>query len=165
MIRPITLSVIVTFLSLAANGQTPVTTPLQISVNSERATAEEFKSLMQTVAEGWNEGDAKKAADCYTEDAIYSSPPDSKHRKGRQILFEFFGGDKGRDAPMKMTWHHLAFDEESQIGFGEYTFKYKDYQAHGTVAIKVRHRKIANWREYEIPSNLSWGRFVGENMF
>jgi hypothetical protein len=165
MIRPITLSVIVTFLSLVANGQTPVATSLQISVNSERATTEEFKSLMRTVAEGWNEGNAKKAADCYTEDAIYSSPPDSKYRKGRQILFEFFGGDKGRDAPMKMTWHHLAFDDESQIGFGEYTFKYKDYQAHGIVAIKVGHRKIANWREYEIPSNLSWGQFIGENMF
>ena len=165
MIRPITLSVIVTFLSLAANAQTLVATPLQISVNSERATAEEFKRLMQTVAEAWNEGDAKKAADCYTEYAIYSSPPDPKYRKGRQILFEFFGGDKGRDAPMKMTWHHLSFDEENQIGFGEYTFKYKDFQAHGIVAIKVRHRKIANWREYEIPSNLSWGRFVGENMF
>ena len=27
-----------------------------------------------------------------------------------------------------------AFDEESQSGFGEYTFKYKDYQAHGIVA-------------------------------
>ena len=24
---------------------------------------------------------------------------------------------------MKMTWHHLAFDEESQVGFGEYTFQ------------------------------------------
>jgi hypothetical protein len=63
MIRPITLSVIVTFLSLVANGQMPLATSLQISLNSERATAEEFKSLMQTVAEGWNEGDAKKAAD------------------------------------------------------------------------------------------------------
>ena len=51
------------------------------------------------------------------------------------------------------------------FGFGEYTFKYKDYQAHGIVAIRVRYRKIVNWREYEIPSNLSWGQFIGENMF
>jgi len=89
MIRPITLSVIVTFLSLVANGQTPVATSLQISVNSERATTEEFKSLMRTVAEGWNEGNAKKAADCYTEDAIYSSPPESKYRKVGKYFLSF----------------------------------------------------------------------------
>jgi hypothetical protein len=36
------------------------------------STAEEFRRLMSTVAEGWNEGNARKAAECYTEDAVYT---------------------------------------------------------------------------------------------
>jgi ketosteroid isomerase-like protein len=137
----------------------------EIGASSERITSAEFKKLMQTMSEGWNEGDAKKAADCYTDDAIYSAPPDPKYRQGKQMLFEFFGGKKGREAPMKMAWHHLAFDEETQIGFGEYTFAYKDYQAHGVVTVKASERKISNWRERETQSDLSWQQFVGKNAF
>lgn len=40
-----------------------------------RLNALEFGALMQTVAEGWNRGDAKLAASCFAENAIYSSPP------------------------------------------------------------------------------------------
>ena len=29
----------------------------------------EFESLMQRIADGWNEGDARQAADCFCEDA------------------------------------------------------------------------------------------------
>jgi ketosteroid isomerase-like protein len=165
MFRVISLRAVAAILSLVAYGQTQSATSSQIATNIGRTTFEEFKDLMRTVAEGWNQGNAKKAADCYTEDAIYSAPPDPSCRQGRRVLFEFFGGDKGREAPMKMTYHHLAFDEDGQIGFGEYTFKYKDYQAHGIVAVKVRDRKISNWREYEIQSNMSWQQFIGENMF
>jgi hypothetical protein len=50
-------------------------------------------------------------------------------------------------------------------GFAEYTFSHKGYQAHGVVAIKVRDRKISNWRECELPSNSSWKAFVGKNDF
>jgi ketosteroid isomerase-like protein len=165
MFRGISLPAVAVILSLLADGQAQSATSLQIATNAGRTTSEEFKDLMRTVAEGWNQGNARKAADCYTEDAIYSSAPDPRCRQGRQVLFEFFGGDKGREAPMKMTWHHLAFDEDGQIGFGEYTFNYKDYQAHGIVAVKVRDRKISNWREYEIQSNMSWQQFIGGNMF
>jgi ketosteroid isomerase-like protein len=87
------------------------------------STAEEFRRLMDTVAEGWNEGNARKAAECYTEDAVYTEPPDKQVYVGRKALYEFFGGGKKAEPPMKMVWHHLAFDEEGQIGFGEYTFQ------------------------------------------
>ncbi|MGH9755864.1 MAG: nuclear transport factor 2 family protein [Blastocatellia bacterium] len=90
---------------------------------ADKITAAQFDTLMRTVADGWNEGNAKKAADCYTEDALYTEPPDKQVYAGREALYEFFGGDKRPEPPMKMTWHHLAFDEESQIGFGEYTFQ------------------------------------------
>ena len=65
---------------------------------------------------------------------------------------------------MHMEWHHLLFDETSQIGAGEYTFSY-DIQTHGMVIIKIRHGKIANWREYEQESTASWEEAIGPNRF
>ncbi len=59
---------------------------------SDKLSASEFEKLMQTVAEGWTEGDARKAADCFTEQAIYTEPPDKQIYKGRDALFKFFGG-------------------------------------------------------------------------
>ena len=31
----------------------------------------QFRTLMETLAQGWTEGDAKKAAECFTADAVY----------------------------------------------------------------------------------------------
>jgi ketosteroid isomerase-like protein len=142
--------------------------PLFMNANSgaaaDKFTSTQFKNLMRTVAAGWNEGDAKKAADCYTEDAIYTEPPDRQVYVGRQALYEFFGGDKKPDPPMKMTWHHLAFDEESQTGFGEYTFQMNN-RYHGIVVVKIRGGKISNWREYQYKSDLEWREFVKKNNF
>ncbi|MBO0695092.1 MAG: nuclear transport factor 2 family protein [Verrucomicrobia bacterium] len=119
---------------------------------------------MQTVADGWNEGNAQKAADCYTEDALYTEPPDKQVYSGRKALYDFFGGDSKPEPPMKMTWHHLAFDEASQIGFGEYTFQMNN-RYDGIVIVKVRGGKISNWREYQSRSDLEWKEFVGKNDF
>jgi ketosteroid isomerase-like protein len=130
----------------------------------EKITANGFESLMQTVADGWNEGDAKKAADCYTEDAIYTEPPDKQVYVGRKALYKFFGGDKKPEPPMKMTWHHLAFDETSQIGFGEYTFQMKN-RYHGIVIVKIRGGKISSWREYQYNCDLEWRDFARKNDF
>ena len=130
----------------------------------QKTTVNTFRKLMKAIAEGWNEGDARKAADCFTEDAVYVEPPDSQVYNGREALYAFFGGDAGPELPMKMTWHHLAFDEASQIGFGEYTFEmYSRY--HGIVIVKVREGKISNWREYQYKSNLAWADFVEQNPF
>lgn len=124
----------------------------------------EFKKLLQTVANGWNEGNARQAADCFTEDAIYIEPPDKQVYVGRKALFEFFGGDKKPDPPMSMTWHHLAFDEDSQIGFGEYTYQGNN-RYHGIVIIKIKNGKISNWREYQYKSDLKWKDFIEKNEF
>jgi hypothetical protein len=142
--------------------------PVCMDVNSansdNKITDAQFKNLMRTVASGWNEGNAKKAADCYTEDALYTEPPDKQVYAGRKALYEFFGGDQKPDPPMKMTWHHLAFDEESQTGFGEYTFQMNN-RYHGIVVIKIRSGKISNWREYQYKSDLEWSEFVKKNDF
>jgi hypothetical protein len=77
--------------------------------------------LMRTLARAWSTGDARTAADCFTDDIVYVEPPDRQRYVGRDAVFELSGGD---DPPaMSMTWHHLAFDPEQQIGFGEYTFR------------------------------------------
>ena len=119
---------------------------------------------MKQLADAWNRGDARVAADLFAEDALYSSPPNSRIHDGRQDLFEWFGGAHGRPKPMRMVWHHLVFDEEQQIGAGEYTFTY-GMRTHGMVLIRLRDGKIANWREYEIESPLDWDVVVGKNQF
>lgn len=127
-------------------------------------TASQFSRLMQTVADGWNEGNARKAAGCFSEDAIYVEPPAKQLYHRRAELYEFFGGDAGTDLPMRMTWHHLAFNEEEQVGFGEYTFQLHG-RYHGIVIVKVEAGLIKNWREYQYPSELDWEQFTGQNPF
>jgi ketosteroid isomerase-like protein len=124
----------------------------------------QFVALMRTVEDGWNRNDARRAADCFAEDALYSSPPDARIRRGRAALYEFFGGERGRPRPMHMTWHHLVFDEETQIGMGEYTFEY-EVRTHGIVIVRMVDGRIANWREYEHASPLTWEAMVGDNRF
>jgi ketosteroid isomerase-like protein len=131
---------------------------------SGRITAAEFRVLMATVAAGWNAGDARKAAERFTEDALYLEPPDKQFYAGRPALYEFFGGATKPEPPMKMTWHHLAFDEGSQVGFGEYTFQ-MNRRYHGIVVVKIRSGKIANWREYQYESKLDWKDFVAKSPF
>jgi ketosteroid isomerase-like protein len=125
---------------------------------------EQFRQLVQKVADAWNEGDAAKAVGCFTEDAVYIEPPDRQVYRGRAALFEFFGGDKKPEPPMRMTWHHLGFNAGEQIGFGEYTFQ-MNRRYHGIVVVKVRGGKISNWREYQYESPLSWEDFTAKNPF
>lgn len=124
-----------------------------------------FESLLRRVAEGWNEGDARKAADCFAVNAIYIEPPDRQLYRGREALYEFFGGSSGRASPMRMTWHHLLFDPIKQIGMGEYTFAYKGRETHGIVIVQIAEGKIRRWREYQYRSQMTWDDFVGESIF
>jgi hypothetical protein len=124
----------------------------------------DFEKLMHTIAEGWNEGDARKSSDCFSEDAIYIEPPDKQVHRGRAELYEFFGGESGPDVPMHMTWHHLAFNEKEQVGFGEYSFRmHGNY--HGIVTVKVANGLVKFWREYQYKTELSWEEFTKLNLF
>jgi len=134
------------------------------AAKEQRVTSKGFERLMQLVADSWNKGDARKAADCFAEDAIYSEPPDKQLYKGRAELFKFFGGNEGRKSAMKMTWHHLVFDEQKQVGAGEFTFEYGS-KVHGVAMVKVAEGKISHWREYWYESDLDWEKFIGENKF
>ena len=63
----------------------------------------QFNQVLQIIADGWNEGNASKAANCFSADAIYIEPPDKQVYHGREALYDFFGGDEGTDLPMHMT--------------------------------------------------------------
>jgi hypothetical protein len=100
----------------------------------------EFKRIMHLVAEAWSDGKIEKAADYYTE----------------QALFEFCGNLRLKP-PIKFVWFHLSFDEAKQTGYGEYNFMrmgvgdrsvylINGYRAIAT--IKICDGKISNWREY-----------------
>ena len=129
-----------------------------------RLTSPQFQQLMQTVAAGWNEGNARKAADCFSEEAVYVEPPEKQLYHGREELYQFFGGDSGTDRRMKMTWHHLAFNESAQVGFGEYTFQMHG-RYHGIVVVKLEAGQIKHWREYQYRSELDWKEFTSQNPF
>src|SRR5262245_48334628 len=62
------------------------------AVPAPAVTAAQFRELMETVAAGWNAGDARKASECFTDDALYLEPPDKQFYTGRPALYEFFGG-------------------------------------------------------------------------
>ncbi|GAB3271168.1 hypothetical protein GCM10027347_42280 [Larkinella harenae] len=119
---------------------------------------------MQTVADGLNENNGRKAADCFALDAIYSEPPNKQIYRGRDRIFEFFGGWKGRPKLTQMVWHHLAFDEQTQTGSGEFSLTYGS-TVHGMVSIRIRDGLIGNWREYFYQSALDWNGFVLQNPF
>ena len=127
-------------------------------------TQADFQNLLDKLARGLNTGNARLAADCFTEDAKYSSAPDPLVRKGRPALFDYFGGEKGRAQPMSMLWHHVLFDPTAQIGMVEYTFTHQ-IRTHGVAVIRIVGGKIANWREYEVQSRNGWEEMIGENAF
>lgn len=129
-----------------------------------KLTTNQFEHLMQIISDGWNEANTRKAADCFSDDAIYVEPPDAQVYHGRAELYEFFGGDAGTDIPMKMTWHHLAFNEDEQVGFGEYTFEMHG-RYHGIVVVQIASGLIKHWREYQYRTELDWQAFTGHIPF
>ncbi|MBL4618784.1 MAG: nuclear transport factor 2 family protein [Marinicaulis sp.] len=158
MVRPMGRVIfIIIFLSLpsCARNEGPLTTFGQ----------KEFETLLNEVSEGWNNNDAARAAAAFSPNAIYSEPPDKQLFIGRKALFEFFGGDNGRDVNMNMTWHHIVYNPETLIGAAEWTFIYQGEAAHGMVSIKVEDGLITNWREYFYESPLEWDAFQGSNKF
>lgn len=140
--------------------------PVAGSTAADAPSRARFERLMRELAAAWNAGDARRAAACFTADAIYSEPPARQLYRGREELFEFFGGDGGRVEPMHIVWHHLAYDEASSIGMGEFSFWIGDGDpAHGVVVVRVEADGIANWREYYYESELHWEEFTASNSF
>ncbi len=115
---------------------------------------EEFKNLMQQIADGWMEQDVEKASDCFSDDAVYSQPPGKQYYSGKENILEFFNGVT---PGAKMTWHNLGIN--GNIGFGEYSFEMNS-KNHGVVVVELENRKIKKWREYQWSGNLSYEEFL-----
>lgn len=147
----------------AVNGQENAV-PAELPAGPRGLSRIGFAELMNRLAGAWNRGDARAAADCFTPDARYSSPPQPRVRRGRDELFRFFGGEHGRPRPMHMKWHHLVFDDAQQIGAGEYTFEY-EIRTHGIALVRIVAGRIAQWREWEHPSPRSFEALTKDNSF
>lgn len=128
-------------------------------------TDADFERLLEQVAVGWNNNDAEHAANAFSENAIYSEPPNKQLYIGRMNIYEFFGGAEGRDYKMNMVWHHTSYNELDSVGAGEFSFSWPGGQVHGVVSIKVSDGLISNWREYYYESDVIWEEFVSENPF
>ncbi|HTC92573.1 MAG TPA: nuclear transport factor 2 family protein [Terriglobales bacterium] len=127
-----------------------------------RISAEDFYRIMNTVAQGRSEGNASKAAGMFGEDAVYSNPAGEQTHKGRAAIAKLFSGNKG--GAIAIQWHHLLFNEQEQIGAGEFTQEGRR-RFHGMVIVKMKNGKISNWREYGFASNEGWEKFTSDNQF
>jgi hypothetical protein len=121
---------------------------------------EEFRRLSGTIAGAWNEGDTTSALACFTDDARYAGPPDTQHYEDRH-RFEFFGGD---DPPPMMAWHTILIDRDQQMGAAGYTYTGTNTD-HGVAVIRLRDDLVANWREYQVRSDLYRQAFTALNPF
>jgi len=123
----------------------------------------DFEAILKAYGDARQAGDAKKASDCFTEDALFSSPPTPAHQ-GRETLFQLFGGNRKDPVPVKIQWHHFVFDPKQQIGAAEFTIQIH-LQTHSVAFIKFSSGLISNWREYDTASGMDWLRFTSDNSF
>jgi hypothetical protein len=118
-------------------------------------TRQEFEEMLQALSRGWAERDYEKVASHFAEDVRYSDP--TRYRiASRAELLEFFRNDEGLE--QITVWHNAVFDEERQVGAGEYTYQ-GTHRYHGAVWIQVRGNLIVRWREYQHVSELEWEEF------
>lgn len=130
---------------------------------------EGFRRLLNTVASGWTQGNPQMASACFAEDAIYEEPPRRQLYVGRQALEEFFHGADPNRPPNKMymVWHHVAFEEASQRGYGEYTFRRSPSEGlyrHGIVSVQLKDGLIYRWREYQYQSDEPYEKFAAATL-
>jgi hypothetical protein len=111
------------------------------------ATAADFERVMATLAAAWSTQDTRLALECFTADALYMQPPDLQLYRGTAELEKLFAGLRPGTF---MRFHNLAFDANTQVGFGEFSFGRMGAAKadHGVVVVTLRGGRIALWREY-----------------
>jgi SnoaL-like domain len=118
-----------------------------------------FRAVLDSVAAGWNSGRADLAANCFAASAVYVEPPDRQLYRGRAAIRDFFAESVQPVRPDRMQWHTVAFDSAGQVGFGEYTYRGRQYY-HGIVVLQMDAGLIGMWREYQYASPLSREEFI-----
>jgi ketosteroid isomerase-like protein len=124
-----------------------------------KANREQFVELMQRLARAWSEQDTELGLSCFTEDAVYMEPPDIQLYVGHDQLRPYFAA---LTPGTFMRFHNLGFDEETQVGMGEYTFgeETDEMADHGVTVVELWDGRIARWREYQRKGPLPFSTFV-----
>ena len=86
-------------------------------------------------------------------------PPDQQLYRGTAELEKLFAGLRSGTF---MTFHHLAFDPRTQVGFGEFSFGREGAARadHGVAVVTLREGRISSWREYFEEGPASFADFV-----
>jgi hypothetical protein len=143
-------------------------TPLK---KGEKLDRRQFVTLLQNWVSGWQTGDPAKSADTFTKTATGFKP---KYRDGQWVvdysqggreatlksLTEFCKVVKETNTVVSMVWNQIAFDDRSQFGIGEYTFKWDGKPFHGIMLLHTREGLLSERHEYEYPSSKEWKEFT-----
>lgn len=124
-------------------------------------TAPEFRSLLERLADGWRRRDYVQVAAAFAPDVRYADPVRYAFAD-RAALHAFFTADDGR--PQRIAWYTVLFDEERQIGAGEYTYE-GTHRYHGVVLVRVAAGLITHWREYQHVDARPWAEFISGTGF
>jgi uncharacterized protein (TIGR02246 family) len=122
-------------------------------------TAGEFHALLAQLADAWAALDGDRAAQLFTDDAVYMQPPDEQLFVGRDQLRAYFRAlDPGTYLRLDNVW----FDEEAQRGACEFTFGVAGDEPadHGVAILGVVGGRIHAWREYLVKGPSDQGRFL-----
>jgi ribosomal-protein-serine acetyltransferase len=124
-------------------------------------TNEEFRAMLDRLADAWTRRDYAAAAAAFSEDVRYGDPT-RYALAGRAALRAFFEDDEGRE--QRVVWHNVVFDPARQFGAAEYTYD-GTHRYHGTVLVKLAHGVVTHWREYQHVDDRAWEDFAGETRF
>jgi hypothetical protein len=116
---------------------------------------QEFRNLLMKLADAWNAADPYESLSFFTHDGVFMQPPGIHIFRGYDQLRILFESLK---PGTNFSWHSIWFDEGTQTGAGEFTFRINE--AHGVAAIELDDGKIKMWREYQWESHLSWEQFI-----
>ena len=118
-------------------------------------TAAQFRRFLDELAEAWRERRYEEAVEMFAPDVRYLDPT-RYSMVGRDSLLAFFQDDEGY--PQLTTWRNVLFDEATQMGAAEYSYRGTRLY-HGVVLINLSAERVARWREYQHTSDLDWQAF------
>lgn len=124
-------------------------------------TAAEFRALLERLAQGWRRREYAQVTAAFAPDVRYADPLRYTFAN-RTELAAFFAADEG--LPQRTTWHTILFDEERQIGAGEYTYE-GTHRYHGVALVRVAGGLITHWREYQHIDPRPWAEFTSGTGF
>jgi hypothetical protein len=124
-------------------------------------TYEEFRAALESIGDAWRDRRYEDAASHIAPTACFVDPM-RYSLSGRDALLAFFRNDGGLDQTTE--WHHVLFDETTQIGAAEYSYR-GTHLYHGVALIRLEQGRITHWREYQHTAESDWESFFGGSAF